>query len=188
MKFENERCLECSICAIFFSSSLVDSISARLRRRILSDMLIRLESKEPAHGALSSYGDSLENLVAMNALVTADTQRSGVHEIDTSAFSKKNFFDKNKQWDSDFLLQFHKPLIRNRSRKKMTTMFTYIIDIEMFQASEHYEYGHNLGIGKKTRFVSMPLCVINGMFFYCFIKKIAEVVCHIENFNNFVVG
>ena len=179
MKFENERCLECSIWAMFFSSSLVDSISARLRRRILSDMLIRLESKEPAHGALSSHGDSLENLVAMNALVTADTQRSGVHEIDTGAFSKKNFFDKNKQWDSDFLLLFHKPVIRNRSRKKMTTMFTYIIDIEMFQVSEpthvkHYEYGHNLGIGKKTRFVSMPLCVINGMFFYCFIKKMQK--------------
>ena len=115
----------------------------------------------------------------MNALVTADTQRSGVHEIDTSAFSKKNFFDKNKQWDSDFLLQFHKPLIRNRSRKKMTTMFTYIIDIEMFQTSEpthvkHYEYGHDLGIGKTTRFVSMPLCVINGMFFNSFIKKMQK--------------
>ena len=77
----------------------------------MSDMLIRLESKEPAHGALFSYGESLENLVAMNALVTADTQRSGVHEIDAGAFSKKNFFDKNKQWDSDFLLLFHKPVI-----------------------------------------------------------------------------
>ena len=98
MKFENERCLECSICAIFFSSSLVDSISARLRRRILSDK---------------------------------------------------------------------------------TTMFTYIIDIEMFQTSEpthvkHYEYGHDLGIGKTTRFVSMPLCVINGMFFNSFIKKMQK--------------
>ncbi len=55
-------------------------------------------------------------------------------------------------------------------------MFTYIIDIEMFQTSEpthvkHYEYGHDLGIGKTTRFVSMPLCVINGMFFNSFIKK-----------------
>ena len=49
----------------------------------------------------------------------------------------------------------------------------------MFQASEpnhmkHYEYGHNLGIGKTTLFVSMPLCVINGMFFYCFIKKMQK--------------
>ena len=128
---------------------------------------------------MSSHGDSLENLVAMNALVTADTQRCGVHEIDTGAFSKKNFFDKNKQWDSDFLLQFHKPVIRNRSRKKMTAMFTYIIDIEMFQTSEpthvkHYEYGHDLGIGKTTRFVSMPLCVINGMFFNSFIKKMQK--------------
>ena len=86
---------------------------------------------------------------------------------------------KNKQWDSDFLLQFHKPVIRNRSRKKMTTMFTYIIDIEMFQTSEpthvkHYEYGHDLGIGKTTRFVSMPLCVINRMFFNSFIKKMQK--------------
>ena len=58
-------------------------------------------------------------------------------------------------------------------------MFTYIIDIEMFQTSEpthvkHYEYGHDLGIGKTTRFVSMPLCVINGMFFNSFIKKMQK--------------
>ena len=160
MKFEKERCLECSICAIFFSSSLVDSISARLRRRILSDMLIRLESKEPAHGALSSHGDSLENLVAMNALVMADTQRCGVHEIDTGAFSKKNFFDKNKQWDSDFLLQFHKPVIRNRSRKKMTTMFTYIIDIEMFQTSEptHVKHYGMVMISESERRLGLFLC------------------------------
>ena len=32
----NDRCLECSICAIFFSSSLTDSTSARLRSMILS--------------------------------------------------------------------------------------------------------------------------------------------------------
>ena len=55
-------------------------------------------------------------------------------------------------------------------------MFTYIIDIEMFQTSEpthvkHYEYGHDLGIGKTTWFVSMPLCVINGMFFTVPLKK-----------------
>ena len=128
---------------------------------------------------MSSHGDSLENLVAMNALVTADTQRCGAHEIDTGAFSKKNFFDKNKQWDSDFLLQFHKPVIRNRSREKMTAMFTYIIDIEMFQTSEpthvkHYEYGHDLGIGKTTRFVSMLFSFVNRMFFNSFIKKMQK--------------
>ena len=40
MKLLNERCLECSICAIFFNSSLTVSISALFLSRILSAMLI----------------------------------------------------------------------------------------------------------------------------------------------------
>ena len=75
----------------------------------------------------------------------------------------------------------------------MTAMFTYIIDIEMFQTSEpthvkHYEYGHDLGIGKTIRFVSMFFPSSMECFFTVSLKKIAEVVCYIENFNNFVVG
>ena len=58
-------------------------------------------------------------------------------------------------------------------------MFTYIIDIEMFQTSEpthvkHYEYGHDLGIGKTTRFVSMLFSIVNRMFFNSFIKKMQK--------------
>ena len=40
MKLLNERCLECSICAMFFSSSLTVSIKALFLSRILSAMLI----------------------------------------------------------------------------------------------------------------------------------------------------
>ena len=40
MKLLKERCLECSICAIFFSSSLTVSIKALFLSRILSEMLI----------------------------------------------------------------------------------------------------------------------------------------------------
>ena len=41
-KLLNERCLECSICAMFFNSSLTVSIKARFPIRILSAILIRL--------------------------------------------------------------------------------------------------------------------------------------------------
>ena len=41
MKLLKKRCLECSICAILFSSSLTVSIKARFLNRILSAMLIR---------------------------------------------------------------------------------------------------------------------------------------------------
>lgn len=41
MKLLKERCLECSICAIFFNSSLTVSIKARFLSRILSATLIR---------------------------------------------------------------------------------------------------------------------------------------------------
>ena len=62
----------------------------------------------------------------------------------------------------------------------------------MFQTSEpthvkHYEYGHDLGIGNTNRFVSMLFSIVNRMFLTVSLKN-AEVVCHIENFNNFVVG
>ena len=41
MKLSKERCLECSICAMFFYSSLTVSIKARFLSRILSTILIR---------------------------------------------------------------------------------------------------------------------------------------------------
>lgn len=41
MKLLKERCLECSICAMFFNSSLTVSIKARFLYRILSATLIR---------------------------------------------------------------------------------------------------------------------------------------------------
>lgn len=41
-KLLNERCLECSICAMFFNSSLTVSIKARFLIKILSAILIRL--------------------------------------------------------------------------------------------------------------------------------------------------
>ena len=41
MKLLNERCLECSICATFFSSSLTVSIKALFLSRILSAILTR---------------------------------------------------------------------------------------------------------------------------------------------------
>lgn len=40
MKLLNELCLECSICAIFFNSSLTVSINALFLNKILSAMLI----------------------------------------------------------------------------------------------------------------------------------------------------
>ena len=68
------------------------------------------------------------------------------------------------------------PQNKNEDLSDKTAMFTYIIDIEMFQTSEpthvkHYEYGHDLGIGKTTRFVSMLFSIVNRMFFNSFIKK-----------------
>ncbi len=49
----------------------------------------------------------------------------------------------------------------------------------MFQTSEtthvkHYEYGHDLGIGKTNRFVSMLFSIVNRMFFNSFIKKMQK--------------
>ncbi len=53
---------------------------------------------------------------------------------------------------------------------------------------EHDKYGDYFGVGETARLVPMFFTVINRMFFNCFIKKIAEVVCHIKKFNNIAVG
>jgi hypothetical protein len=54
---------------------------------------VKFESKEPTHGTFTSLSDSLENLVDMYSLVSANTKRSTV-QTDSSTFSEKHLLDK----------------------------------------------------------------------------------------------
>lgn len=54
----------------------------------------------------------------MNSLVTADTQRCGIHETDASTLSEENFLDKDDERNDHFLLKFNKAVIGYQPGKK----------------------------------------------------------------------
>ena len=94
MKLSKHLCLVCSTWAMFLSSSFTVSMIALFLRRSLSETLsflianqMQFESEEPTHGALSSLGYTLENLVNMYSLVLADTQWCAVNKTYARAFS-----------------------------------------------------------------------------------------------------
>ena len=68
---------------------------------------MELEAEKPSHGAFPALGDAFENLVNVNALVFAHTQRRTVHEADASAFAQEHLLDEDNQWNGYGALQFH---------------------------------------------------------------------------------
>ncbi len=66
------------------------------------DYQMQLESEEPSHGAFAPLGNSLESLVNEYTLVTAYTQRGGIHEADAGACTKQYLLDENGQRKQDF--------------------------------------------------------------------------------------
>jgi hypothetical protein len=89
--------LRISIIAIFLSRSLSDTDIRTPHATHFSFLIanqVKFESKEPTHGTFTSLSDSLENLVDMYSLVSANTKRSTVHETDSSTFSEKHLLDK----------------------------------------------------------------------------------------------
>ena len=110
---------------------------------------MKLETEEPAHGALPSLGNALEYLVDVYALVLAHTQRRAVHEADTGAFAQEHFLDKDGERYSSLLLQLYEAVVGDNLREQVAQVHTDLIQIEMLQASiagivEQYHNGHNL--------------------------------------------
>ena len=72
---------------------------------------VKLESKEPAHGAFASLCDALEGLVNMDPLILAYTQRGTVHKADACTFAKQNLLDEHYQRDCDLTFQFNETVV-----------------------------------------------------------------------------
>ena len=100
------------------------------------DYQMQLESEEPSHGAFAPLGKSIESLVNEYALVTAYTQRGGIHEADASACTKQRLLDENGQRKQDLLLQLHETVVGNKFREQMGQMFSDILLVIMLEASE----------------------------------------------------
>ena len=68
---------------------------------------VKLESKEPSHGAFASLCDALEGLVNMDPLILAYTQRGTVHKADACTLAQENFLDEHLQRDGNLTFQFN---------------------------------------------------------------------------------
>ena len=55
---------------------------------------MKFETEESSHRTLFAHGNPLENLVTMDALVSAHPKRNGIHEAHTGAFAPKHFLFK----------------------------------------------------------------------------------------------
>ena len=155
---------------------------------------VKLETEEPAHGALPSLGNALEYLVDVYALVLAHTQRRTVYETDTCAFSQEHLLDEDNHRNGYGALQLHEAVVGDHVREKMAKVLADVFHIEMLQAAvsrimkkDHYK--HDFRLRKR------PVAVIfalgrgfYGIFLHHAVKKLAEFICHKENFRNFVLG
>ena len=84
----------------------------------------------------------------MDSLIAEHTQRSAVNETDTGALAKQHFLDEYGQWQSNRLLQFNESVLGNNLREQMAQMSTYMIQVEVLQATiartvEQNQYHHH---------------------------------------------
>ena len=163
---------------------------------LVIDYKMQLEPKEPAHRALATTCKPVKCLVYKDALVTAYTQRRAVHKTYSRALSKQNLLDECRQLQQDFLLQFHKTVVRYCSWEEMPAMLADIMQIVMLEATEPsrmkmYEDYDYLCITHTVGLATVSFAVLRSFehrFFLLLIKKLAEFVCQTENFSNFILG
>ena len=96
---------------------------------------VKLESKEPAHGAFAPLCDALECLVHMDPLILAYTQRGAVHKADACTLAQENLLDEHYQWDGNLTFQFNETVVGNHFWKQMAHVLAYLFEIEMLQAA-----------------------------------------------------
>ena len=96
---------------------------------------VKLESKEPTHGAFASLCDALECLANMNPLILAYTQRGAVHKADACTLSQENLLDEHYQWDGNLTFQFNETVVGYHFWKQMDHVLAYLFEIKMFQAA-----------------------------------------------------
>ena len=161
---------------------------------LLVDDEMHLEAEEPSHGALAPHGDAPEHLVPMDALVAADSHRSGVDEVDTRTLAQQHLLDEDQQRQGHFPLQLDKPVVRHGLGKEVPSVLAHIAKVKVLQAAvsshvEGYEDGYHLGIRKPVGLVALtfPVAHLKGVFFHRLIEKLAEIVCHAINFRNFAL-
>ena len=158
---------------------------------------MQFEAVEPAHGALPSLGKPLEDLMKMDALVPAYTQRGAVHEADTRACSRAALLREQDERYGNLPLQFYKAVIGNCVRKQVRHILADFVQVKVFQAFiptqvEQYHHRYHLGIGQRAVPVVLPLRLVplgcESVNLDKSVINVAEIIHHTENFRNFVLG
>ena len=155
---------------------------------------VKLESEEPAHRALAPLGDAFESLVNMDALILAHPEWCAVHKTDAGAFAQKHLLDEKGQRNCDVLLQLHEAVVGHHLGEQVAELSAHVLQIKMLQAPvagivEQDHDDHHFRLGKSAVPVIFTLLLLlYRVFCHHCIKKLAKIICHTENFSNFVLG
>ena len=140
---------------------------------------VKLETEEPAHRALAPLGDAFESLMNMDALILAHPEWCAVHEADARAFAQKHLLDEKGKRDCDVLLQLHEAVVGHHLGEQVAELSAHVLQID----------DHHLRLGKSAVPVIFTLLLLlYRVFCHHCIKKLAKIICHTENFSNFVLG
>lgn len=71
----------------------------------------------------------------MDSLITADTQRRGVHKTDSRTLSQENFLDINDERNNSFLFKFNEAVIGYQPGEQVFLVLADMLFVEMFQTA-----------------------------------------------------
>jgi hypothetical protein len=73
---------------------------------------VEFEAIEPTHRAFAHGRYILENTVAFDTFVFANSHFRGINKGDSGTFAEANQFQKQGKRNHDFSLKFNKPIVR----------------------------------------------------------------------------
>jgi len=98
------------------------------------DHQMELEAIEPAHRCLSPFCETLEDLVALDPAVVANSNRGGVNERDTGAITQAQV-QIHHQGDQDTWHQFYETIVADQPREFLTQVPLHRLCVECLEVS-----------------------------------------------------
>ena len=163
---------------------------------LIADQM-EFEAIKPSHRALPALGKALENLVKMDTLVPANTQRGTVHETDACAGSHTALLHEQDERNGNLPLQFNESVIGNGMREQVRHILANFIQVKVFQTFistqvEQYHNRYHLSIRQYSFPMVLPLRLVpfgrESVNLDKSVINMAEVIRHTENFRNFVLS
>ena len=150
---------------------------------------MQLETKEPAHAAMASLGNTGKRFMGMNSPVMTDPKGGGIHKGNTAATAHLLGLQIDGQGKKNRLHQFGKAIIGNRSGEFCFQILSDIKEVEMFYAlkiteMEKHHNGHHLTRGHGKSAVSLLFRSTELTFCHFFRKFLVEIINGYEDFGD----